>query len=353
MTHNTTIDDYRDHRDLALATGDLWENNGWMVWSSTPDEHVLLWASPYRLISRPDGPFGVRDVALSQTLLLTAPRDATELTDTPFIEQGWSLADALEPERLAVENDGGSAVWAVGDRRFVADPPEWAVRGAHAGVDLDVELTAMAPAFWFTDPAVSVEESQERWFVQCASARGTIVSGGRTIEVDGQGCHERHVHCGRRYDPARLLSARGVTWHSGGRGDVQILVFTRPSLGRNWSRLILADGVVDLAEGHECRVEETAMWVDPRSRLSVPSAWTVEIEGPSGSVTVSARALARAYYLWPQLAHGATVLYWWLGEADIGYSLADGRSGTLERVPYVVHDNRVLYRDHDNANWAG
>lgn len=350
--HNANVYDYRDHRPLALAAGDLWENHGWMVWGSTEEEHVLLWVSPYRLVSRPDGPFAVRDAALSQTLFLTAPKaEGHVLGDNSFVQRGWSPADHLPADSLRVDIDPSHATWTIGKREFVATPPDWRVVGEHGGVDVDLDLSAVAPAFWFTDRRQRVEEIEERWFVQCASAQGRILAGDRAINIDGQGCHERHVHCGRRYDPSRLLSARGVTWHSGGRGDIQVLVFTRPSLGLNWSRLILPEGVVDFSEGHICSVSEVAFWTDPRSRLSVPSSWDVEITGPAGALSIRARALSRAYYLWPQLSRGATVLYWWLAEADIRYELTDGRSGELKNVTYVVHDNRLLYRDFESADW--
>jgi hypothetical protein len=74
-------------------------------------------------------------------------------------------------------------------------------------------------------------------------------------------------------------------------------------------------------------------------------------QDPPGRLEIEATALARAYYLWPQLSHGATILYWWLAEATVTYELSDGRSGQLTDITYVVHDNRLLYRDFDPTDW--
>lgn len=150
-----------------------------MVRGRSETEHVLLWVSPYRLVSRMNGPFAVRDVALSQTLLLRAPvRGERQLVDTPFHQRGWSLADSLDPASLEVTVGRDSATWQIGAGQFAATLPTWSVRGAHENVDLDLELEALSPAFWFTDEEGTVEELGERWFVQCASARGRFGMGG-------------------------------------------------------------------------------------------------------------------------------------------------------------------------------
>ena len=121
---------------------------------------------------------------------------------------------------------------------------------------------------------------------------------------------------------------------------------SRITLGRAWARLVFDDAVAEFrAPEATCRISEVETWVDPARRLAVPSAWHASFRGPAGSLEIEARAYARAYYLWPHFSHGATVLYWWLADAQVGYELADGRRGR-ETFRYVVHDNRLLYRRH-------
>jgi hypothetical protein len=342
--------DYRDHRPLTARGLNLWENHGWMIWDRPGGEDILLWLSPYRLVGRqPGGPFAVDDVALSQTLLLRGRFEGEarrRLADTPFLAVGYDLGDHLPGDALSIAVDDERATWQIADRVFTAAPPRWTIRGEHAGVDVDLELTAMGPPFWLADPATPVEDSEERWFTQCARARGTVRHNGTTFHIDGYASHERHVHCGTRYDPPKLLAASGVTWHSGSGDGIQVIALSRPSLGRAWARLVFDDAVAEFrAPEATCRISEVETWVDPASRLAVPSAWHASFSGPAGSLEIEARAYARAYYLWPHFSHGATVLYWWLADAQVGYELADGRRGR-ETFRYVVHDNRLLYRRH-------
>lgn len=348
---NVSASDYRDHRALALAGVNLWENNGWMVWARSGDQEILGWFSPYRLIGRPTGSlYSVDDVALSQTLLLhgsfTGERRG-RMENNPFLAVGYDLGDHMPGEAIETSIADGASSWRVGEREFRAEPPRWGITGSHAGVAVQLQLDAIAPGFWFTDPVLSVEEIEERWFLVCARARGTISIDGTTYEIDGYGCHERHVHCGTRYNPLKTLSSRGLSWHSCGSGDDQILLFSRPSLDLFWGKVVV-DGVVhDFdAPGHRCDISETDFWVDPESRVQIPCAWRSTFEGPSGSLTVTARGFSRAYYLWPHYKHGCTILYWWIGEADIDCRLADGRELSWRKVQYIVHDNRLLYRQH-------
>jgi hypothetical protein len=343
--------DYSDHRALALGGQlNLWENHGWMVWDRVEGEDVLLWLSPYRLVgAQPNGPFAVDDVALSQTLVLRAAyTGAQRLTmhDTAFLEVGYELGDHLPGDALQIEVEPERATWRVGERVFQAAPPRWRVSGEHAGVSVDLQMQAMGPALWLTQPDRSVEQIEERWLVQCARARGQVTHRGRTLDIDGYACHERHVHCGTRYDPPHLLSARGVTWHSGSGDGAQVLILSRPSLELVWARLVFDHEQIEFsAPTHACQLEETDVWLDPQSRLHVPSAWRSVFSGPSGELRVEARAFARAYYLWPNFTRGCTILYWWLADADVQYTLADGRSASAT-FQYIVHDNRLLYRQH-------
>jgi hypothetical protein len=320
-----------------------------MIWDQPAAEELLLWLSPYRIVAvRPDGPFVAGDTALSQTLALRAPSGLAggRMENGSFLQVGYDLGDHLPGDELHVKVGAEAATWSVGSRRFVAAPPLWQVQGEHAGVYVDLEMSAMGPPMWITDPSLDIETTMERWFVQCARARGQVRFAGKEYQIDGYASHERHVHCGTRYDPPKLLDGRGVTWHSGSGRDVQLIALSRPSLGLSWARLVFDDEVYDFNSPNDRKeIEETDHWIDPESRLRVPSAWRCHFEGRSGSLEVTARAHRRAYYLWPNFKFGCTVLYWWLASADVSWSLPSRGSGS-ERFQYVVHDNRLLYRQH-------
>lgn len=350
-SYNVSASDYRDHRALALSGLNLWENNGWMIWGRDGDQEILGWFSPYRLIGRQtDSLYSVDDVSLSQTLLLNGTFTGDRrgrMENDPYFCVGYDLGDHMPGPAIETGIADGISTWRVGEREFQAAPPRWWIKGSHAGVSVDLELDAIAPAFWFTDPLKSVEETEERWYLVCARARGAITFNERSYQIDGYGCHERHVHCGARYNPLKTLSSRGLSWHSCASGNNQVLLFSRPSLGLFWGKVVVDGEVHDFdAPDHRCELAETDFWVDPESRVHIPCAWESRFEGPSGSLSVAARAFTRAYYLWPHYKHGCTILYWWIGEADIRCRLADGREFSWRKVQYIVHDNRLLYRQH-------
>lgn len=350
-THPVSPSDYKDHRELALTGLNLWENHGWMVWDRVGKEDLLLWLSPYRIVGRhPQTPFAVEDVALSQTVVLRsryAGDERRHMHDDPFLAVGYDFGDYLPGDDLVVQQDEERAVWTIGDRKFTAQPPIWKVQGHHAGVDVDLTFESTGTALWLTDPVATVAEIQERWILVCARVRGHIVHAGQKLAIDGFASQERHVHCGTTYDPVRLLSSRGITFHALAFEDTQLLVCSRPSLSLAWARLILKDRAVDFsAPSHTCTVIETEHWVDPQNRLRVPSAWECIFEGPNGLLKLTGHAFSRAYYVWPPFKFGCAVLYWWLGDASLSYRLPSGESSSAANVQYLVHDNRLLYRQH-------
>lgn len=346
---NISPADYRDHRPLALSGRDLWENIGWLIFDRSEGMDIMFWFAPYRLIGRhPAGTIAVDDIALSQTLALAVsrrPGDDTPMRDTDFLAVGFDLGDYMPGQALEVRRHPEETVWQVGGRRFSAAPPLWRIEGAHAGIDVDLTLRAPAPGLWLTDPTQSVEESEELWLTACARARGTIAYADQTLSIGGYAYHERHVHCGGRFDQISALAERGVTWHTIGMDEAQVMVLSRPSRGEAWAKLVLPGETIDFsAPGHGYVIEETEHWLDPRSRLNVPCAWRCRFEGASGTMAIEGRAFARAYYLWPYFKRGCTVLYWWLGEANLSVDLQDGRSWRGDNVQYVIHDNRLLHR---------
>lgn len=351
FTHSVTSFDYRDHRKLALTGLNLWENHGWMVWDQVDGEDLLLWLSPYRIVgAHPDSPFAVHDVALSQTMIVRSSYEGNErrkMHDDLFLAVGYDLGDHLSGDALQIEVDEKKAIWRIGDRNFIAAPPVWRITGSHVDVEVDLTFEPTGPAIWLTDPAKTIEESQDRWFLLFARARGRVVHRGQLFTIDGYAAHERHVHCGTIYNPVRLLSARGATFHCLATKDKQLVICSRPSLGLAWARLMSQGHVVDFSTPlHSSTIIEADFWVDPQSRIQVPCSWHSRFQGPSGWLEVTGHAFSRGYYLWPHFKFGCTVAYWWLGEAELSYELASGERGHLSRVQYVVHDNRLLYRQH-------
>jgi hypothetical protein len=347
---NLPLAEYRDHHDLVPPDRDLWENNGWFVIGTTegsggPATDVVLWVSPYRVMGRPGGPFTVRDAVVHQTLLIAAeypPAERDRMHDNPFVSVGWDPGDFLEPGALRVDEAPDAVTWRLGGRAYVAAPPRWRLHGEHAGVDLDLRCEALAPAFWFTDPADDLLTTEDRWVYVQARAAGTVRVGDRTLSIVGQGSHERHTRLGTRYDPLALYAGAGVYWHNVCADELQVMAVARPSLGVAYGKVLLDDRVLDFRGPGAVRIDELAHWPDPRSGYYLPYRWRVRMHSPEGTLEAEATAFARAYYVWHHLTRGCTLLYFWTARCDAELRLADGRRVRVARAQYGVHSNRTF-----------
>ncbi|HEY3079567.1 MAG TPA: hypothetical protein VGM69_06640 [Chloroflexota bacterium] len=347
---NLPLAEYRDHHRLVRPDKDLWENNGWFVMGTTgdrggPETDVVLWVSPYLVMGRPGGPFTVRDVVVHQTLLIAAdypPAERDLMHDNPFVSVGWDPGDFLEPDALRVEEEPDAVTWRLGAREYVAAPPVWLIRGEHAGVGLDLRCDALAPAFWFTDPAADLLTTEDRWIYVQARATGTVRVGDRTLRIRGHGSHERHTRLGTRYDPLELYAGAGVYWHNVCAEEYQMMAVARPSLGIAYGKVILADRVLSFEGPAAVRIDELARWPDPRSGYYLPYRWRVRMQSPDATLEAEATAFARAYYVWHHLTRGCTLLYFWTARCNAELRLADGRRVRVDDAQYGVHSNRTF-----------
>ena len=118
------------------------------------------------------------------------------------------------------------------------------------------------------------------------------------------------------------------------------------------AHLVLPTGAeLDIAR-HNLDVRERQTWLDPRSGVTVPSAWEVSIERGDVLVNYRAQAFARAYYLWDYVRGYIGLLYWMVAEAAGSWS--DGRAGgAFSRMPYVAHTHRPMFANPLHRPAAG
>lgn len=349
---NVSPADYRDHRPLAGASGkQLWENHGWCIRQRSGNRDLFLWAALYNVASPPQGPFLFDVRAATQTLVVEVDYHGDErrrMHDNDFRELGWDPVDLLPADALRIATDAEASTWRAGEREFRAAPPQWTIKEHHAGVDCDVRLDALCPAFWFTGRERDIAETGDRWHMVYARTTGRVAIDGKEVPLDGYACHERHVHLNDYYDPSALNQAPGLTFHNGFGAEVQTFLLARPRRGL-WSAHAVRGGEIFPFRGPEqVRLESGAPWMDPRCGLSVPSRWVVTCRSDRARLTLEGVAFARAYYLWSFSKHDVNVLYWWVAEADGEMTIDGGERHTLTRMPYVVHANRAFHE-----RWGG
>ncbi len=346
--YNVLPSDYGSHLAEARAHDlVLWENHGWGVRSLDGEGDTLVWIAAYQLRSRCGVPFVKPEFSALQSMVahveFTAAQRAA-MHDNDFTAIGWNGLDDLRPPGdLAIAVGEQEAVWAMDAMRFTAAPPEWRVQGRQRDTDYDLHLRAESPAFWLTDRQLSARQHGDRWHLVNARASGSIAVGGRRIELDGMGWHERHIHLNDYYDPIKLLKGPGIVFHNGYSAELDFHLMGRPQLGVARAKVLAGGEEFNFQGAAEVESSELSHWVDSRSRLHVPVRWHVRCANASAAIDLEVRAFARTFYLWNFLTGGVNVLYWWLAEASGRFERPGRAPLVISRMKHVVHQNQALY----------
>ncbi len=348
-TYNVLPEDYTGHLPFAEADDlNLWENHGWAIRSTEGDGDALLWASPYLLRSRRDGPFIKEKFCALQSMVAHVNYTAEQkrrMHDNDFLAIGWDgMRDLRDVGELEIDVRTDRAVWSIDDMRFTAAPPTWAIHGTHRDVRYDVVLEACEPAIWLTDRHTTALENGDRWFLVNARSRGQLNLAGGEIPVSGMGWHERHVHLNDYYDPADLLEGPGIVFHNGYAADLQVHLMARPRRGVYRARILHDGASYDFSGSQMISVETVQEWIDPRTRMSVPCTWLLRIGDGSADLELHVQAFARTFYLWNFLTGGVNILYWWIAESVGRFVPPSGRRIDIAHMKHMVHQNRVMYR---------
>lgn len=336
--------EYLDYRDRVREDQLLWENNGWSLRGTAGDLEVLAWVSPYLLKGFDGGPFALDAAGVNQSLLVTLDPGTAPPTlhDNDFVAVGWDPPALLPWTAWQVESDGRAVTWRGPDREIVSAPPHWTVTGDHGGVELAVDISALAEPMWLTDPDQDLADRQDRWFIANGVAQGTLRLGGSRLPLSAHAVHERHIHLGTTYDPVTLLRDGGVTWHTGHNDQVSYAVLARPSRGEHWGQVQVRGAEWRLTRPGDIEIDVTSRWCDPRTDLTVPAAWRLRLRGDAGTLELRTTARARAFYRWDFLSGGRTQLYWWLCSTVGTLTGPDGRVEELAPLRSEAHLNRTL-----------
>jgi hypothetical protein len=343
--------DERPHLDAGDAGEELWENHGWCVRVASDDGHeFLLWLAFYILRGRPGGRFAVGDVRVAQTVVIhgefptmgsESATDAPALADTPFSASGVHWSEYLPPDGLGVEQTDDMVTWSMAGGVHESSPPNWRVAGLCGGITVDLEFRAVSPVSWFDGFQLL------NGYEVLAATAGTIKTpDGISYQVNGIGQHEKvhTTHPIQRSDHAgfaTLPEERRHMWHAGGDSRLAFSMLANQP-GEDASRLN-GQVVVDGRQLHFMRKDvtfvETSSWADPRSGVTVPGGWDIEVTLPAGTLRLTVTAYARAYYLWDYVRGSTSLLYWFLADAEVIWS-GPGTDTIHRRIPYAAHTNR-------------
>jgi hypothetical protein len=304
---------------------------------------VLMWLAQYVVKQGdPDTSYYAINATINQTLAVVVPADAprTSMGDNPFVAAGWQLAEHLPLGSITETVDEGSNTWDSGARVMTAAPPRWTIRGSQEGVDVEVEMEAIAPAFW-AYPMDDLLTRGAGWYEVYCRARGTVVVDGVRHEFTGFACHER-ISITRDHEPERL-KGRGLHWHHLFGERVQCWLMASPSAGMAVAHLVV-DGVVhDVTDPQDVELTEGETWVDPEAGFQHARTWHVRVRTDAGVLEYDTAAYGRAYYPWIGFKATTNILYWMAADATGTFTPDDGEPITFTSAPYVAHSNRAFH----------
>lgn len=339
-----SVEDQRCHLGDITDEMDLWENHGLLVRGDAADgTDVTLWTSPYIVKSGPRSYYASEQDIL-QTVLIATDYPAAErqrMHDNDFVAVGWCVADYLPRGAVTADQSDERVLWKVAGREYEDAPPHWAVRGEHAGVDLDLAFEASIPSFTVFPPNRFMEEGMA-WYEAYLRTTGTIGHGGRTLDMAGaHACHER-VIVYRDHEPQKMLG-HGLNWHHLFADRVQAWTMTSPSAGEGLAYVVV-DGETHVATSSTTvAIADLDHWVDPRSWFRVPCRWRTTVATAGGTLELEATAYARAYYPWVPFRDTVNILYWMSAEASGAFTTAGGERIAFDAAKYMAHSNRVFF----------
>lgn len=344
-TFNVRAVDDLPHRDIIEAEDELWENNGWLFRGSDGDHEFMVWSALYWFKGAPGGQFAVDEVCFPQTIFIEGEypeADRTVMHDNDFLIAGTHFSEYLTPHEVSTSSGEEETRWAIADREHVSRPPTWAVVGEQAGVELELEYEATGPAYWVDQTLKQIDGYQAT-----ARGSGTIRLDDAVYHPEGYGQHEKFYFINPNkmqdvYGRGDWIGGDWWRWHVGFQDDVQVFVTIYPESEKAIGRVIV-NGETYNFDYEQITFHDIAYWNDPRSGITIPVEWHINMRSEDAIIDYTANAYARAYYLWDYLNEGIQVLYWQIASGKGVFQTADGEVRDLD-LSYMGHTRRPWLR---------
>lgn len=337
---NVTLEDQLSHVDQLPAGMPYLENNGYMIMGETDEgEEVSFVSCIFRCGGGRDGPWQVDETFKGQTTFLASPKDHSgSMQDNEFIGNRTWATDAWESGEVIKTDD--AVIWKLGDRQHICKPPYWEIKGEHMGIEFDLLLTGIGDAPYHKGPYKDLKKNQIGGYEHPLCAEGTIVADGKTYTLRKDksfGCQESFIQ--PAWDLAGVLKGETYYWVWWASENVRIFIYYYPSVGKTYSHVTL-DGVeIPFSENgqSDINMEELEYWVDPKTRLRVPTKWHFNLKSANGVIDMDISAAYRTFYSYLTTS-GATMHYGLHSHSEGEMKLADGRSVPLKDMrTYVEH----------------
>ncbi|HRE02603.1 MAG TPA: hypothetical protein PLV68_14980, partial [Ilumatobacteraceae bacterium] len=262
------------------------------------------------------------------TIFMAIPHtdDTPSMSDNAFIRTGLHLPQYRDGRRFDIEEADGTVTWRVDDREYVWDPPNWRIRGEHAGVDVDLVAQAVGPGTWAAGPFETAAENKAFGYDVPIGVTGTITADGRTFQLDdAHGSHER-AGMGQGRDIVAEVDGAEVLVADLFHDDIHMIFGQHTGRSLNFGRIDAGSNsvsIMPLMDQGVMSVTTLERWHDPKSGLLLPVHWRVVMSNEGANCELDVRAEGRAYWHYTTKS-GVMVMVWQLSRANGTLYLPDG-----------------------------
>ena len=325
--------------------GELFNDSGFVLRAKAETgEDIHLWSFIYAQQGREI----IVDGDVAQTLLVYGKFSEEEKQymhpDATTVNKGQNIEDYYKPGSIKVSESKDKVVWKLDSLKHHCTPPEWHIKGEHAGVKVDIHFKQLNPAFWHLGTFETIKPIGMAGYVVHCSTSGTIEVDGKVLTIKNQfGLHERIIQQGKVPDRTGHMSGRGLHWmHGFSEGFSWYLIRGDVGKGMGSAMVNLGDEQFLLEDPTSSGVEEVMQWIDPVSKILSPYKWRVWVRTKQGTLEARIYAYARQYYTWIRRG-GTLVVNQYCADADVEFRHADGRVTQAKQMVSIEH-MRTLYR---------
>ena len=179
-------------------------------------------------------------------------------------------------------------------------------------------------------------------YVAHCGASGAVEVHGRTLKfTNGHAIHETIIQSRFLLDRLDYLAGRGLNWMHGFSKTVSSILIAGE--GKRAGGMVNIGGrQLSLPDHKSATIEDTASWLDPKTKIMQPYQWRVSMRKAEGTLEAETFAYGRAYYTWIRRG-GVLLVKQFVANTRATFTYPDGRVVTEDQMA-SIEQMRILYR---------
>ena len=321
MSDVQLIDDV-SHVEQLPPGKDFMECNG-TLWMGTAQGYDLcLVVINWHVGGGPKGKWMVDKANIGHTTFQMIPHDERyQMHDNDYIGNRQDARE-WEGEKIQITPMSDRVIWKHANREFINRPPYWEVKGEHMGVECDLVAGAMGNCTRVYGPLSDLKKTLWAGYEQRCWGEGTITVGGKKYTFEkAYACHDV-MTLGETYD--HMKNMREPYYYIWAIDDtIQTYIWRQRGSGVEYSR-VYVDGEETPFGGSEISIDELEWWLDPKTGMSIPIRWHVNLNSARGVVDMNMVAGGRGSFS-VMTRNGSTMRHGFLVRANGNAFFPDGR----------------------------